>query len=159
MRFVPVLLIAAMLSISACPAGHAGIQDNVRTATRVFLEKMGEGRFDRLDEIYAPSFVAHGASRDYDLEQDNQSARSWRTALPDLQVAVQRTVANKDFVAVHWRATGTNSVAAEGMPGNGAKLSVEGMTFFRFLSGRIIEEWSVIDIAEMRRQLSKTKAP
>ena len=159
MRFIPVLVIASMFSVCACPAGRAGTQDNVRTATRVFLEKMGEGRFDRLNEIYAPGFVAHGASRDYDLEQDNESSRSWRTALPDLKVAVQRTVANKDFVAVHWKAIGTNSVAAEGMPGNGARLSVEGMTFFRFSSGRIIEEWSVIDVAEVRKQLSETKAP
>jgi hypothetical protein len=31
---------------------------------------------------------------------------------------------------------------------------VEGMTFFRFSSGRIVEAWSIVDIATLRKQLS-----
>jgi predicted ester cyclase len=58
-------------------------------------------------------------------------------------------------VAVHWSATGTNSVAAAGMPGEGAAASVQGMTFFRFAAGRIIEEWSLIDMAGLMKQLRK----
>jgi hypothetical protein len=49
-------------------------------------------------------------------------------------VTVERTAANKDLVAVHWKGVGTNSAAAAGMPGDGKKLSLEGMTFFA--SGR-----------------------
>jgi predicted ester cyclase len=67
---------------------------------------------------------------------------------------VLRTVADKDFVAVHWSGAGTNTVAAAGMPGKGAKASIEGMTIFRFASGRIVEEWSLIDMASLMRQLS-----
>jgi steroid delta-isomerase-like uncharacterized protein len=126
----------------------------VLTAKRVFLEKMAAGRFDKLDEIYGPGFVAHGAQADYTLEQDNESGKEWRKAAPDLQVSVKRTVADADFVAVHWNAKGTNSVAAAGLPGKGGKVDIDGMTFFRFSKGRIVEEWSVMDIATMMRQLS-----
>jgi len=45
-------------------------------------------------------------------------------------VTVERTVAGKDLVAVHWKAVGTNTVVAGGMPGNGARIGIEGMTFF-----------------------------
>jgi steroid delta-isomerase-like uncharacterized protein len=149
---------AAALSICftlfASAAHPADEPANVTTAKRVFLEKMGQGRFDRLDEIYGPGFVAHGANRDYTLDEDNESGRQWRAAFPDLEVKVLRTVADKDFVAVHWSGAGTNTVAAAGMPGKGAKASIEGMTIFRFANGRIVEEWSLIDMASLMRQLS-----
>jgi steroid delta-isomerase-like uncharacterized protein len=144
-------ILMTMLVSGSAAADEAA---NVTTAKRVFLEKMGQGRFDRLDEIYGPGFVAHGPARDYTLDEDNESGRQWRAAFPDLEVEVLRTVADKDFVAVHWRGSGTNTVAAGGMPGKGARASIEGMTFFRFVKGRIVEEWSLIDMASLARQLS-----
>ena len=147
-NFYPVALL-----LIAAPAA-AGPSENAETGKRVFLEKMGQGRFDRLSEIYGPGFVAHGADRDYSLDEDNASGREWRRAFPDLKVEVLRTAAEGNLVAVHWRAGGTNSVAAAGLPGLGAKANVDGMTFFRFVDGRIAEEWSVIDVASMMRQLT-----
>jgi steroid delta-isomerase-like uncharacterized protein len=144
--------LVAMLVI-VCPCARAGTADNVRTAKRVFLEGMVEGRFDALHEIYGPHFVAHGASADYSLAQDTAATASWRQAMPDLKVTVERTVAASDLVAVHWRVVGTNTVAAGGMPGKGERIGIEGMTFFRFAAGRIVEEWSVIDVATLRKQL------
>jgi steroid delta-isomerase-like uncharacterized protein len=153
MRSLSIALLCVALTIGVSPGAQAGIADNVRTAKRVFLENMGEGRFDRSEEIYAPGFVAHGASADSTLEQDAAATRSWRAAMPDLKVEVERTVADKEMVAVHWKAVGTNTVAAGGMPGKGARIGIEGMTFFRFSAGRIVEEWSVIDVATLRNQL------
>jgi len=137
-----------------CPEARAGTSDNVRTARRVFLETMAEGRFDHLREIYGADFVAHGASANYNLEQDTAATASWRAAMPDLQVTVERTVADRDLVAVHWKAVGTNTVAVGEMPGKGDRVGIEGMTFFRFSRGLIVEEWSVIDVATLRKQLS-----
>jgi steroid delta-isomerase-like uncharacterized protein len=136
-----------------CGGALADERKNVATAKRVFLEKMGEGRFDKLDEIYAPGFVAHGPIKDYTLDEDNASGKEWRKACPDLQVAVLRTVAQDDMVAVHWNAKCTNTVAAAGLPGEGGKADVDGMTFFRFKDAKIAEEWGIIDIASMVRQL------
>jgi len=154
MRPVSIALLTMALSVSLCPGARAGTADNVRTAKRVFLESMAEGRLDRLGEIYGPNFVAHGASADYTLEHDSAATRSWRAAMPDLKVTVERTLAAGDLVAVHWKVVGTNTVAAGGMPGNGARVGIEGMSFFRFSSGRIVEEWTIVDIAALRKQLS-----
>jgi steroid delta-isomerase-like uncharacterized protein len=146
------VLAAAVLSLAAMSV-QADPEANTQIAKRVFLEKMGQGRFDKLDEIYGPGFVAHGGSRDYTLEEDNESGKAWRAAFPDLKVSVERTVANDELVAVHWSAAGTNTVAAAGTPGQGKKARIEGMTFFRFADGRIVEEWSIIDVAALNRQL------
>jgi len=148
------VLLVATLCCSLPAMG--GERENIVTAKRVFLEKMGAGRFDKLQEIYGEGFVAHGPTRDYTLAEDNESGKEWRKAFPDLAVAVKRTVADGDFVAVHWSAAGTNSIAAAGLPGKGGKADIEGMTFFRFKDGRIVEEWSIIDIASMMRQLGET---
>ena len=137
-------------------ANAATPEANERTAARVFLEKMGEGRFDKLDEIYAPGFVAHSTTGpSYNLEEDNASGKEWRKAVPDLKVTIERTVSAKDLVAVHFRASGTNTVAAAGLPGTGRRMTIEGMTFFRFVDGRIAEEWSILDMANLQRQLSQ----
>jgi steroid delta-isomerase-like uncharacterized protein len=152
------LLSSSALSIALLfAAGPVTADDdaNVQVASRVFLEKMAEGRFDKLDEIYGPGFVAHSATADYSLEEDNESGKLWRKAFPDLKVKIERTVADDDLVAVHWSATGTNTVAAAGMPGRGTAAKVEGMTFFRFVSGRIVEEWSLIDMATLMKQMAK----
>ncbi len=145
-------LASIALALLVCAPAHADVAGNVHVARRVFLEKMATGG-GQLDQIYAPNFVAHAASRDYNLEQDNAATQSWRMAMPDLKVTVERTVAEHDLVAVHWRAVGTNTVAVGGMPGDGARLGFEGMTLFRFAAGRIVEEWSVVDIATLRQEL------
>jgi predicted ester cyclase len=153
MRFAFMLLTSLTLSASPCQTAHAGTADNVRIAKRVFLENLANGRFERLDEMYAPNFVAHGASVNHTLAQDTAATKSWHDAIPDLKVTVERTVADRDMVAVHWMAIGINTVAVGEMPGKGARIGIEGMTFFRFSAGRIVEEWSVVDIATLRNQL------
>jgi steroid delta-isomerase-like uncharacterized protein len=142
-----------LAALCCCVTATAGERENVVIAKRVFLEKMGAGRFDKLDEMYGESFIAHGPTRDYTLDEDNRSGKEWRKAFPDLVVAVKRTVADADLVAVHWNAKGTNSVAAAGLPGKGGRADVDGMTFFRFEKGKIVEEWSIVDLASLMQQL------
>jgi len=152
MRTPPALL-TLVLCLSSPPAALGGPADNVQLARRVFLECLAQDRCEPLVDHYAPGFVAHGASAAYTLEQDTAATRSWRTAMPDLKVAVERTVADRDMVAVHWKAVGTNTVARGELPGKGDRIGIEGMTFFRFAAGRIAEEWSVLDIATLRKDL------
>lgn len=143
--------LAIALTFSA-PA-HAGPSENRATASRVLLERMGQGRFDIDPELYGPGFVAHGFGRDFSYAEDRASGGALRAAFPDLAVRVSRTVAEGDMVAVHWAATGTNSVATAAFPGNGRRVTIDGMSFFRFRDGRIVEEWSTYDNLSVLRQL------
>jgi predicted ester cyclase len=145
------LLLCACV-VYATPA-LADIAADKITASRVLLEKMGRGDFSKLDEIYGPGFVAHAGGKDYSLDEDNRSGQAIRAAVSDLQVIVDHLIGESDLVAVRWRARGTNSVAAAGMPGKGATMEVEGMTIFRFKDGRIVEEWSLTDRLALMNQL------
>lgn len=148
-------LLMTVLALALCAVATAGTADNVRLATRYFLENMATGRFASPDAMFAPNFIAHGAAASYTLAQDTAATSSWRTAMPDLKVTVLRTVADKDMVAVHWMASGTNTVALGALPGRGDRLGIEGMTLFRFAAGRIAEEWSVIDVAQLTKELAQ----
>lgn len=156
MNLLPIAAAALLLLPAAAAAGPA---ENKAVAARVLLEKMGQGRFDIIGEIYGPGFVAHGFGRDYSLAEDDQSGRMLRAAFPDLRVAVDRVVAEGDMVAVHWSSTGTNSVKVGPFPGTGKTVGLDGMSFFRFADGKIVEEWSTYDNLAMMRQLGMLPAP
>jgi steroid delta-isomerase-like uncharacterized protein len=153
MRLLPLLIVAGLCAAFPSVA-TAGPEENKAIAERLLLERMGQGRFEISDEIYGPGFVAHGFGRDFTLAQDEESGRALRRAFPDLSVRVDRVVGEGELVAVHWSATGTNSIAGGGFPGNGRPVSLDGMSFFRFADGRIVEEWSVYDRQALADQLS-----
>lgn len=140
----------ASLNLASAPADDIA---NKQTAARVLTEKLGQGDFSKLDEIYGPDFVAHNGGQSFSLEQDNASTAALRKAVPDMKVTVERVVSEEDIVAVYWSASGTNTSAAAGMPGLGKRGSVQGMVFFRFANGKIVEEWSVTDMLMLMRQL------
>ena len=146
------LLIAAALFAAPVDSAETA-RRNSETASRVLLEKMGQGRFEISEEIYGSGFVAHGFGRDYTLAEDNASGKQIREAFPDLKVSVLRTVAAGDLVAVHWRSAGTNTIKAGMFPGTGKHVVLDGMTFFRFKDGRIVEEWTTYDNLGVMQQL------
>lgn len=152
MKRASVVLAACIFFVSPA-AAKENPRANAATASRVLLEKMGQGRFEISDEIYGPGFVAHGFGRDYSLAEDNASGKQIRDAFPDLKVAVLRTVANGDLVAVHWQSNGTNTVKVGPFPGSGTRVTIDGMTFFRFAGGRIVEEWTTYDNLRIMQQL------
>ena len=147
---------AALLVLPA--AVNAGPAENKVTASRVILEKMGQGRFDIQPELYGPGFVAHGFGRDYTLAEDEASGRQLRAAFPDLKVSVDRIIAEGDLVSRHWSAVGTNTAKVPGFPGEGKKVAVDGMSFFRFADGKIVEEWSTYDNLTIMKQLGQIPA-
>ena len=159
MRCVASVLVAVAIGVLSGCGAHAHTAQELRLARRVFLEDMATGRLEHPEEIYAADFVSHAAWFDYTLAQDQAATRSWREAMPDLKVSVTRTVAERDLVALQWHAAGTNTVAAGGMPGKGARVAIDGMTFFRFVRGRIAEEWSIVDVVTLGQQLNATSAP
>ena len=146
-------LFPALLLASLPAAAIAGPAENKAVASRVLLEKMGQGRFDIQPELYGPGFVAHGFGRNYTLAEDEASGRQLRAAFPDLVVKVDRIIAEGDMVALHWSSSGTNTVAVPGFPGQGKRANVDGMSFFRFADGKIVEEWSTYDNLSILKQL------
>jgi steroid delta-isomerase-like uncharacterized protein len=125
---------------------------NKAVAQRVFTEIFNQGKFEVAGEIYAPDFVNHGETRDYGLQEDQEAARGWKQAAPDLVVTVDRMIAEGDLVTVLWTGRGTNTGTGNGLPATGRKIQVRGITIWRVADGRICEEWSAFDRLNLLKQ-------
>ncbi|HXZ82030.1 MAG TPA: ester cyclase [Terriglobales bacterium] len=148
------LLVLLLLATTAfCQTQPPSEQEKNKTVARLFLEDvLGQGRLDQYSDSHTADFVAHGTDRDFSLAEDMAAAREERTAMPDMQMAVNRMVAEGDLVAVHWTAWGTNTQPGMGLPATGKKIKVSGITIFRFKAAKISEEWSAWNMLSVLKQ-------
>ena len=152
MRKGPLLLLLLAISLP-CLAQSGSEQERNKAVARSFFEEvLSQGQLDKYGEFHSKDFVAHAGDRTGTLEEDLAYAREERKALPDMTFKVNRTVAEKDLVAVHWTVSGTNTQAGMGFPATGKKIASDGMTIFRFKDGKICEEWGVFDMLTVMRQ-------
>lgn len=134
-------------SATAPPATAPSLQDRNRAvALRVFDEIFNQRRPEVADEIYSPAFRNHGLHSDASLEVDQGWARGEIQAFPDLHMKVVKTVAENDLVTILWTFRGTHARSGYGgFPPTGARLEFRGMTIFRIVDGRIVEEWTTFN--------------
>ena len=142
-----------LLACSAALARPTSEQDKNKEIARAFFEEvLGQNHLERYAESHSKDFVAHGETRDGSLEEDMAAAKEERQALPDMKIRVNQILAERDLVAVYWTAWGTNARPGMGFPATGKKISVDGMTIFRFKEGKIREEWGVWSLLSARQQ-------
>lgn len=128
-------------------------------ARRVFDEIFNQGRFGVAEQIYARDFVNHGATQDVGLKEDQDAARGWKAAFPDLKMTVEMMIAEGNLVTVLWRGEGTNTGEGNGLPATGKKIAGRGITIWRIEGGRIREEWSEFDQMRLMTQLGLLPTP
>ena len=152
MRKGPVLLL--LFAISLPGLAQPGIeQERNKAIAQSFVEEvLSRGQLEKYGEFHSKDFVAHAGDRTGTLQEDLADAREERKALPDLSFRVNRMVAEKDLVAVHFTVSGTNTQAGMGFPATGKKIAADGVTIFRFKDGKICEEWNVFDMLTVMRQ-------
>src|SRR5215470_595337 len=135
-------LVGAVMVAAPVAAGAETAQQRKAVARRVFDEIFNQGKFEVAAEIYSKDFVNHGVSRDVGLKEDQDAARGWKSAFPDLKMTVEMMIAEGNLVTVLWRGEGTNTGEGNGLPATGKRLAGRGITIWRIEGGKIREEWS-----------------
>jgi steroid delta-isomerase-like uncharacterized protein len=153
------ILVGVALMTASGAAGAETAQQRKAVARRVFDEIFNQGRFEVADEIYAKDFVNHGVSRDVGLKEDQDAARGWKAAFPDLKMTVEMMIGEGNLVTVLWRGEGTNTGEGNGFPATGKRLAGRGITIWRIEGGKIREEWSEFDQLRIMTQLGLLPAP
>jgi len=159
MRKTLLLLALGIVSLSSALPAAESAEKRKAVARRVFDEIFNQGRFEVADEIYAKDFVNHGVTRDIGLKEDQDAARGWRSAFPDLKMKVDRMLVDGEFVTVIWSGEGTNTGEGNGLPATGKKLKGRGITIWRISGGKIREEWSEFDQLQILQQLGLMPLP
>ena len=152
--FVALAVVGAALAADSAlpPAGTSQETRNKAVAGRVFEEIFNQGKFQVAEEIYASDFMNHGLHRNADLQEDQAAVHAEKKAFPDLRMTVDLMVAEGDLVTVVWTFRGTNTAAGYGLPPTGARIELRGITVWRFVDGKIREEWTSFDELQAARQ-------
>jgi steroid delta-isomerase-like uncharacterized protein len=157
--------VATIAGLTAAITWGANASDGVRAESlelnksitrRVYEEGLNQGRFE---VPYSADFVGHGGRATFTHAAGMAEARGWREAFPDLNITVEKQVAERDLVAVRWTARGTNTGSGNGIPATGRAVQMTGTTLFRMDDGRIAEEWTCADSLGLMRQLGMLATP
>jgi predicted ester cyclase len=114
-----------------------------------------------LDEYIAPDFVAHnpplpGVS--LDREGMKQAAEMFRVATPGRH-EIRLQVAEGDLVVSHIVGLGVHAGELMGIPATNKDIETEGIAIHRVRDGKIVEYWSVTDVARVLQQVGVLPGP
>jgi predicted ester cyclase len=131
-----------MATMQDCSTESDDIAGNARGA----LERVCSGAgLDPASRYYSTAFVDHVNDLVFrGLEGTQLSIEMYRSAIPDMKIAVEEQVVEGDRVASRFVVTGTCL---------GRPVRFNGITLSRFENGTIVEDWSVTDTLGMLRQI------
>jgi len=143
--------------------GSSDLENTAKDLMRRFLEEgFNQGRCEVIDEIFSPEMkfqatAIHDVHTPADLKRFIAAERA---AFPDIHyVILGEPLADRDRVAVRWRATGAHTGAEwMGIRASGARVSVEGVTGIRVSGGKIVEHWADWDALGLMQQMGVVPA-
>lgn len=114
-----------------------------------------------VDEYVAEDFVAHnppapGVSLDRDGMKD--AAEIFRLATPGRH-EIRMQVAEDDLVVSHIVGKGVHEGELFGVPPTNKEVETDGIVIHRVRDGKIVEYWSVVDVARIFQQLGVMPGP
>jgi steroid delta-isomerase-like uncharacterized protein len=126
---------------------------------RRYIEAIDEdqtGDWSVLDKYLAEDFVAHNPLHPevgLNREGMKQGAELFRVAAPGARHEITMQVAEGDLVVSHIVGRGVHEGELLGIPPTHKELETAGMVIHRVRDGKIVEYWSVTDVARVLQQL------
>ena len=134
------------------------LEANKEIGRRVLLEIWSQGRFDVIDDLYAPDYVDH-VNRGPEPEEVHgpeglkAAVTLFRSAFPDLQYTVDDVLAERDLVMTRFSASGTQRGEFLGAPPTYRRITYTGIDVNRVVDGRIVESWVQYDALGLLQQV------
>ncbi|WP_430459811.1 ester cyclase [Thalassolituus sp. LLYu03] len=114
------------------------------------------GRFNLLRHIVSHDFVYHTSFAEgfKDFDGFINYLQEIRSALPDLDVSVEDIMAEGDRVITVSTFSGSFEKPVFGMQPNGLVVSFMGISTWQIRRGKVCSQNTLVDIAELQRQLA-----
>jgi len=128
---------------------------------RIPLEILNQGKYELIDEIYAPDFVEHYEQPGVPPTREGfkQFAMAYRAAFPDLHYTVEDAIEAGDKIVHRLTASGTMKGDFLGMPATGRRATWSEIHIGRVADGRLVEHWGLVDQLGLFVQLGIVPAP
>jgi steroid delta-isomerase-like uncharacterized protein len=138
--------------------------DENKALIRRYIQAIDENdsaNWDILDEYIAEDFVAHnpplpGVS--LDREGMKQAAEIFRQATPGRH-EIPMQVAEADLVVSRIIGRGRHEGELMGIPATDKEVETDGFAVHRIRDGKIVEYWSVVDVARVLQQIGVLPGP
>jgi steroid delta-isomerase-like uncharacterized protein len=143
----------------AAAAGTASQLDPAQGSRRLLEETFNDGNVALIDQLVAPDAVNHDPAEPAQMralrgpEGLKRTVQMYRTAFPDLRMAVDDVIAAGDKVVLRWHSEGTHRGELEGLAPTGARGTVTGISIDQWKDGKVVESWTEWDNLGLARQL------
>jgi steroid delta-isomerase-like uncharacterized protein len=131
-------------------------ESNASLVRRFYDEVWAKGNLDVADDVFADEYERHdlrAGDPSPGPEGQKEIAAAFRAAFPDLTWDVDFVLADDDFVAGRWTATGTHLGAWADVEPTGRTMRFSGINVFRFSDGKVVEIWNHRDDLGLMQQL------
>jgi predicted ester cyclase len=128
---------------------------------RIPLEIFNKGRYELIEELYAPEYVDRTPLTGFAATRDGleQAAMALKAGFPDLLYTIDDVIYTDDKI-VH-RLTGSGTMTGDflGMPATGKRATWTEIHIGRLVNDRVVEHWGVADLLNAFVQLGVIPAP
>ncbi len=134
-------------------------QDNLAASKR-FGEAVNKGDFDVFNQVMAPNILDHDPAPDQGPGPEGfiKFFTKFRSAFPDLAVAVEHQVVDDDNIAFAYTVTGTHNGDCWKVSATGKRIKARGMQIARFENGKMVERWGSSDELGILKQIGAAVA-
>jgi steroid delta-isomerase-like uncharacterized protein len=141
---------------------HATTTEQNKAIVDAFIQGLfTKGDESAVDQYLADDFVAHDPPMpDLPGTADGfrEAGRRIRSALPDWHSDLHLLIAEGDYVAEHFTASGTHQGEIMGVAGSGRTVHLPGINIFRLRDGKIVERWGSMDLLTFLTELGALPA-
>ncbi|WP_171026209.1 ester cyclase [Mesorhizobium comanense] len=131
-----------------------------QSSAEQFAARLSAGDIDGFSKLFADSYVNHqqsaAAPAPANVSPKQATAAFFKArlmAMPDLKVAIEVVVTDKEHVAASFVYSGTHKGVYFGVAPTGRALRFTSCDIFRVQEGLIVEHWGMGDIAGVLAQL------
>lgn len=136
------------------------MHEESKAVTRQFIKDVwNAGRYDLGLEHLAPDFVNHTPIGDETREQFLDRVKAFRTAFPDLHMAVEDMLTDRDRVITRFRLSGSQHGPFRGIPPTGHSVDIIGIAIDRVVGSKRVEGWAILDLLGLMQQVGMVLGP
>ena len=132
---------------------------NIAT-TKKMGEAVNKGHLEEFHQYFASNVKDHDPAPDQGSGPEGfiKFFTQFRSAFPDLKIAVEHMTADEDSVAIAYTVTGTQEGPFQGIPATGKKIKARGVQIAKFNSeAKMTERWGSSDQMGIMQQLGVEK--
>lgn len=130
-------------------------------------EQYHQQNLDAIDEYYSPDLVDHHLPAGYPPGNDGkrQLVRELLEAFPDFHITLEDLIVEEEpngggnKIVERFTISGTHRGEYRGIPATGNRFETHGMSICRFVDGKQVEHWAVVDELDMLQQLGVIDFP